>query len=477
MHRWIERGYSHLPVWAQNAAVTAFGISYRNHRLGGDFEKQVAAFRIRDHWSPQQMDQYVEDRIRDLIVNAFEQVPYYHKKWHAIGLDSRQLKCFRLMDLPKLPITPKDDLRAYPDLFLSQNRSKKERLSKNGSSGSTGTPINVIWTSAVRRKFIAAREVRSFGWAGTSVRLPRAMIGGRPVVQNPDSKGPYYRYNYIERQVYFSAYHLNPQHAAAYVEGLNKYKPAVFTGYAHCYYFLARHMLEQGLRLDYNPDALILSSEPVTAEMKSVMRGAFGAPVFEEYAAVENCFLVTECQYGSLHVNLDFGLIEILDEHGKSAAPGTPGSVVATGLLNNVQPLIRYRIGDVATLAKGECICGRTQFPVLEAVEGRLEDVVVGPDGREMVRFHSLFINLPRIIEGQVIQEAIDRLHIKVVATDGFGIEEERTIRQRAVQRLGRVQVQVERVSEIPRNARGKFRSVVSLLSTADKKLVRTLRS
>ncbi len=477
MHRWIEAGYHRLPVWAQNVAVTAFGVSYRRHRLGGDFEQQVAEFRTRDRWTPEQMNPYVEDRLRNVLVNAFQRVPYYHERWSAHGINPQQLARFRFEDLPRLPITPKDDLRAHPDLFLATNRSKRERLSKNGSSGSTGTPINAIWSSTVRRKCIAAREVRSFGWAGTSVRLPRAMIGGRPVVQDPNSQGPFYRYNRIERQVYFSAYHLAPKHAAAYVEGFNKYEPRVFTGYAHCYYFLARHMLDQGLRLRYRPDALVLSSEPVSSEMKAVMQEAFGARAFEEYGAVENCFLVTECESKSLHVNVDFGLIEVLDERGEPARPGTPGSVVATGLLNDVQPLIRYKIGDVVTWAADQCACGRSQFPVLAAVEGRLEDVVVGPDGRQMVRFHSLFINLPRIIEGQVIQEAIDKLRVKVVATEGFGVEEERTIRQRVLQRLGQVDVRVERVVDIPRNSRGKFRSVVSLLSAADRQLVGTTRS
>src|SRR5579872_259574 len=161
------------------------------------------------------------------------------------------------------------------------------------------------------------------------------------------------------------------------------------------------------------------------------------------------------------------------ENYGLSVPAGTPGSVFATGLLNHIQPLIRYQVGDAATWAHERCPCGRDQLPVLEAVQGRLEDIVVGPDGREMVRFDHLFRNLPRIIEAQVIQEAINRLRVKVVATDGFGQEEETAIRQRTLQRLGQVEVSVERVAEIPRNNRGKFRSVISLLPEADKQLAR----
>src|SRR5579872_2062546 len=325
MHSWIEHGYSLMPVWAQNIAITGFGICYRKHRLGGNFEKYVAGFELRDRWSPMQMNAYVEAHLRAVLVNAFLHVPYYRERWRACGVVLRDLERLSPRELSMLPVTPKNDLRANPKRFLAENRSKKEKICTNPSSGSTGTPVKSIWSSDVRRKYIAAREVRSFGWAGTSVRLPRAMIGGRPVVQDVNSKGPFYRYNRVERQVYFSAYHLSAARASNYVEGLNKYRPRVLTGYAHCYYFLARHMLEQGLSLDYRPDALVLSSEPLSGEMKIGIQKAFGARAFEEYSSTENCFLTTECEYGRLHVNLDFGLLEILDDSGLPAAVGTPG--------------------------------------------------------------------------------------------------------------------------------------------------------
>ena len=46
---------------------------------------------------------------------------------------------------------------------------------------------------------------------------------------------------------------------------------------------------------------------------------------------------------------------------------------------------------------------------------GRLEDVVVGPDGREMVRFHWVFVDLPNVLEGQIVQETLERLTVKLV--------------------------------------------------------------
>jgi phenylacetate-CoA ligase len=99
---------------------------------------------------------------------------------------------------------------------------------------------------------------------------------------------------------------------------------------------------------------------------------------------------------------------------------------------------------------------------VLEAITGRVEDAVVGPDGRELVRFHSMFIGLPHLLQGQVVQEALDRFRVRVVTEDGFGAEQVREIEKRFAERLGPVRVDVERVSELERTARGKVRAVIS---------------
>jgi phenylacetate-CoA ligase len=336
------------------------------------------------------------------------------------------------------------------------------------SSGSTGTPIRAICTKGGQQRFAAAREARSYRWAGTSILRPRAMLGGQPVVPEGHARPPYYRYNFAERQVYFSAYHISPETVADYVRGFNRYEPESITGYAFSQFLVARMMLEHGLRFTFGPKAAITSSEKLTPRMREVMRTAWGCAVFEEYGSVENCGLATECEAGGLHVSPDFGIVELLDADGHPVAPGVEGRVVCTGLLNDAQFLVRYDIGDTAIWSERPCQCGRDHLPVLQSITGRLEDVVVGPDGRELVRFHGIFIDLPYVLEGQVVQRAVDDFLVRLIAEDGFGAEQERMIRGRFEQRLGTVKVAVERVSELERSPRGKLRAVISLVRGND---------
>jgi phenylacetate-CoA ligase len=82
-----------------------------------------------------------------------------------------------------------------------------------------------------------------------------------------------------------------------------------------------------------------------------------------------------------------------------------------------------------------------------------------------MVRFHGIFVGQPHIREGQIIQEKLDLIRVKIVPSGGFGEADIRDVIQRVQNRLGpSVRVNVEPVSSIPRSSRGKFQAVISML-------------
>jgi phenylacetate-CoA ligase len=265
----------------------------------------------------------------------------------------------------------------------------------------------------------------------------------------------------VERQVYLSAFHLRPDTARLYVQALKKHSIQWLTGYAVSYFLLGQSILDQGL----SPPplkAVITTSEKLTREMREVMERAYGCRIYEEYSTVENAVFASECEFGRLHVSSDAGVVEILRNDGTPCVPGEVGEVVATCLYRTYQPLIRFRIGDLASWDSRACPCSRP-MPVLKEVVGRLEDVVVGPDGRRMVRFHGVFVDLPHIRQGQVVQEALDRIRVRVVPAPGYGDDDAQELERRVRQRLGHeVRVEVETVPSIPCDKSGKFRAVVN---------------
>lgn len=451
-----EQIYARLPTWAQHVAVSAYGLYWNRLRFGGRSPQMIAEYIARDRWTVDQWTAWQQKELRALLAHCAARVPYYRSTWTA-----HEKKAARAGRLEELPLLSKDPLRSDPLQFLREDIQPRRPLVFH-TSGSTGTPIATMWTVDEYRDAMAIREVRSAGWAGVSFRMPRATFSGRMVVPDPASRGPFHRYNAFERQVYLSPFHLRRENAPAYIDAIRSHGVRWLTGYAVSYFLLARFILEDNLSIP-PLDAVITTSEKVTSHMRTVMEEAYRCRVYEEYSTVENAVFVSECSAGKLHVSPDWGVIEILRDDGAPARPGEEGRVVATCLRRRFQPMIRFELGDAAVWDDCTCACGRA-MPLLREVSGRIEDVVVGPDGRQMVRFHGIFTDQPHVREAQVIQEAIDVLRIKVVAIAGFGAADIDDIRSRVQQRLGPVTVLVELADEIPRTKAGKFQAVISRL-------------
>ena len=145
--------------------------------------------------------------------------------------------------------------------------------------------------------------------------------------------------------------------------------------------------------------------------------------------------------------------------------------MVCTGLQNSLQPLIRYRIGDATSWSINQsCKCGRVS-QILESIEGRFEDICYTPDGRQMLRFDTVFKGVTNLREAQVVQERTDLFIIKVVPAEKFDQQDVARIESNMRQHAGVVQTKVELVSTIPRTSSGKFRAVICNLTSEQKRV------
>lgn len=455
----FDRIYENSPVWLQNIGISLYGLSWRQRRYGGNFSRYVKQFEMRESFSAEQWRDYQTEQLRLLLLNANRYVPYYKAVFARLGLSEADLTHFTLEDLSELPILEKEQIRDQPELFISDN-VPLSRLNKYSTSGTTGTPLAILSTTDTDRNNQAAYEVRVRHWAGLDNKMSRAMIGGRLVVTHGNARSPFWRYNIFERQLYFSAFHIAPAYISDYVQALNRFQPDYLVGYASSHYFLARMIAEQGFQI-YQPKAVLTSSENLTFEMRKTISEVYNCPVFDGYSGVEACCQISECEQHTLHESPDMGIIELLDDSVRPVETSEYGEIIATGLLNFEQPLIRYRTGDIAIRADSSCDCGR-QMPAYQELIGRLEDTVVGVDGREMVRFHGIFVGLAHVSEGQIIQKTYTDFLIRLVADRNFGETEKDEIHRRFQTRLGQVNLEFEFVDRVERTLGGKFRAVIS---------------
>ena len=409
-----NRLYAQLPVGLQNAAFSTFGLYWHWLRFGPGHARQVALFREREKYSGEEWDRWLTEELEKLLTVCCDSVPFYRERWTL-----HQKAAAREGRLQDLPLLEKDEVRQHARSMMRTDR-RPLKLLHMYTSGTTGTPVKTSWTVGEVRRSLAVREVRAANWAGVSYSLPRATFSGRAIVPDPDSSGPFLRYNAVERQVYLSPYHLRPGNARRYLEPLFKHKTVWLNGYASSYYILARYMLDQGLEPPPTLKAVVTVAEKLTPSMRDVMERAYRCPVYEEYGAVEDVCYGTQCERGRMHVSPDAGVVEILRPDGSPCPAGEEGEIVCTGLLRDYQPLVRYRIGDLGVWDGEPCPCGRA-LPVIREIVGRINDVVVGPDGRRLTRFNTVFEHIEHILEGQIVQEEYDLISVNVVPDAGFG--------------------------------------------------------
>lgn len=451
--------YNKAPVWLQNVLVSLYGLRWKRRRFGGVFAKELKDYKSREKYTVVEWEDYTNRQLRTMLLHAFTTVPYYKDKWTASGITEEKLLLFKASDINTLPFLSKEDLRKHCKTTLLSDK-RESGGSYFESSGTTGTPTSILFSDAMHQRWSAAYEARVRNWAGVDNNMSRGMIGGRPILPNADARLPYYRYNYFERQIYFSAYHISSATVCNYVDALNKYRPDYMVGYAMSNYFLARFIKESGLQVP-QMKAVITSSEKLSAEMRKLMEEVYHCKTYDGWSGVEACGLVSECEHGGLHISPDVGLVEILKENGEPAKPGEYGEVVCTGFLNYDQPLIRYRIGDYMCVSDKQCQCGR-HMPLVEEITGRIEDTIIGKDGREMVRFHGIFIGMPAIVKGQIVQETLEDIVINVETERVLTAEEREILTKRIYSQLGEVNVQIFEMKEIPCGNNGKFRAVIS---------------
>jgi phenylacetate-CoA ligase len=458
------------PVWVQSALVAAYGWWWYRRRFGVQFRRRVDELREHEHWTRDQFQTYQDTRLGH-ILSVASRSPYYRRLFMEAGITPSMPP---REALARLPLLSKEELRTREKELLTGPPPKGTVTFK--SSGTTGTPTEIHYTREFHELEAATLEARNLNWAGATYRDRRVMFGARKICRFQQERPPFWRFSPAENMAYASLYHLSPAFLPAYLEFLRAFRPSVVMGFPSALYAVAEYALQHG-DLPERAHAVFTSGERLDGPMRAAIENAWRCQVYDRYGAVEGCVSASQCTHGRYHVNPEVGILEILDVRGRNVGHGIEGEIVCTGLHNELQPLIRYRIGDRARWAVDQsCPCGRMS-PILEGIDGRLEDVCYAPDGRPIVRFDPVFKGVGTIRQAQVIQERLDLFSVSIVPAKDFDTQDIDQIKRNMRLHVGDVRVDVRCVPAIALTDGGKFRAVMCRLSPDDKKRVQSQMS
>ena len=412
-------------------------------------------------YTREKIEQLQMEKLKTLLNLAKKHCPWHAKRIRETEINTNDEYPLTLNDFCKLPTMDKEDARANRDRIAWSGVPGGAYLYNTG--GSSGQPL-IFYFGRWRQASDTAGRFRAQKWWGIEVGDPQVWLWGAPVEL---SKTDWIksRRDRLINQLFLNAFEMSPENMDNYIEAVKKFKPKSIYGYASSLSLLAARAKERKKNLKIPGLKVVFTTgEPIYPYQRTLLEEVFGVPVANEFGSRDIGFTAHETPKGQMLLMSESHILEILDKIGNPVNPGEMGEAVITGLCSQAQPFIRYRTGDIVRIGDDTCREGRG-LHVLDSVIGRNTDFVVRTDGTIM---HALaVIYVIRATEGvkefKFIQLSTDTVNILIIPDDRWTPESEAKIVAGIQNRLGKdVEVVIQLVEQIPAEASGKHRYVVS---------------
>lgn len=284
---------------------------------------------------------------------------YFHQLRQAVPM-FRDVERFA-----DLPVLNKSFINAHRSALMNPHYRGRKIRKKTG--GSTGEPL-VYYTGSDSQSHLWAGLFLAWEAAGYRLGEPVAFLSGSSLYGNGYKQRVYYR---LLNVGLMSAFDLSPHRMNLYGTALRQGQYRLLYGYASAIHRLAGHYLGSGKRLDTHLRAVICTAEMLTPAMRADIESAFGVPCFNQYGCHDAGISAFECeQRNGWHLISTRCHAEIM----------SGGRLISTDLSNRVMFMPRHDTGDLIQMSGRNCACGRG-LPLIDAVLGRQNDVVVDADG------------------------------------------------------------------------------------------------
>jgi phenylacetate-CoA ligase len=392
------------------------------------------------------------ESFRDLVKFAWDNVPLYRRHYEAAGFSPDQLR--QPEDVAKVPTTRKALFQqAEPQDCIARGYDLKE-LVKKRTSGSSGSPLNVYYTSE-DRLYRTLMHLRILFHNGLKYRDRMAHISDSR--HATDERYSFQKLGFLPKDFIYAA-----DTAVKQLEDLTHINPDVIYSYSSSMALLAAEIETRG-KSPFHPRLIFTTGELLSVAERERINRAFGVKLRDIYGVVEMGDIAWQCPVGDgYHLNGDSFWTEI-DAGGHPASPGEAGHLIITNLHSRAMPFIRYEVGDVLTAAPDNpCPCGCT-FPKIQVLQGRADDWLYTAQGRKVSPLIFVVASIPGVLQYRMVQTGYDHLIVDILPGPGFSEETLKHVADHILEVMGPgLNVEVKRVEEIPKEPSGKMRRVIS---------------
>jgi phenylacetate-CoA ligase len=338
-------------------------------------------FPQRETMHPAEREKAILSRLREVCVYAYDNAPFYRRKWDAAGFHPSTLKSLEDFE-SRVPIVTKAELRAAQSAsppfgdYLCVPESEIFHI--HGTSGTTGRPTTfaigrndwraisnaharIMWAMGMRPGDIVCVAAIFSLYVGSWGALAGAeRLGAKAFPFGAGAAGM----------------------SARCAQWLDILKPAAFYGTPTYALHLARTALDEGLDpRGFGLRTMFFSGEPGASipAVRGKIEELYGARVFDCGSMGEMTpwmHVAGSAETDGMLCWQDVVYTEVCDPRSFYRVPyGARGTPVYTHLERTSQPMIRLLSGDLTLWENGANPCGRTYPRLPTGIIGRIDDM------------------------------------------------------------------------------------------------------
>ena len=432
------------------------------------------------------------DRLRNLVGHARDNSGFWQNKLAGVSETNVELRELptsnksELMENFDASLTVddihRDDVEDFLDEPTNLGKLFRGKYAVSHTSGSQGQPLLLVQPLETIELLFALQAARGNARSlnlGEIVKHLFSPVRLAVVLLNPGFYPSACAFEYMPEGVkrYINVLRLSIEDDDLF-NRLAEFRPTHITAYASVLHEIARAVESGKLTLKPSLEEVVNISERLMPQAREHYTKIFGAPIFDDYGMGECLFLTNGCRTtGGMHVNADWAILEVVDEHNQPVPDGQPGAkVLLTNLANYVQPIIRYEVGDIVTLATEPCACGNN-MPLIAAIEGRDSDIfhIETESGTRALQPTIFELAIGRVFDAreyQIIQEDGRSFRIRLEPLPGKTVDPQRAVKAvyAGLEQYGlqnKLRVEVEIVERLAPDGDEKFKRIVSKVDTS----------
>jgi phenylacetate-CoA ligase len=408
-----------------------------------------------DNWQSDQVRQYQLDNVRRIVSHAYATLKGYRALFDTHAVRPEDIRS--LEDVRRLPFTTKELFRDNLESFSSKTIDSEYVT----TGGSTGVPMGLYRSRAEFAKELAskAHQYHRVGWREGD----RQIVFRGLKIDSPNGM------SFVEEfdELRCSTYEFGSDRMELYRQKAIEYRPDWIRCYPSSGFVFASYLKDSEKAFPM-VKGMLCSSERLYPFQAELFKEVFGPSIriFSHYGHYEMAALAGFCEHTDhYHVLPQYGYVELLDKDDQPVTtPGDVGEIVATSLIMETTPFIRYRTQDLAVYRGSSCSkCGRP-YQLWERVEGRLQELIVTRTGRlvstSMLNMHD--DSYDHILKFQFHQRRRGGVIFRYVPKRTFNDDVRASVYARIKDKLGDdIELEMESVIDIPLTKRGKHRLLI----------------